>query len=243
MVRPVSGVRKVLFVNAHAGNAAALATATDHLRLERSDLQVGAVAGGSSTRSSLAEMTADGADVHANRAETAVMLAIVPELVVHERIATADDPDRTVGLVFRYTADDLSSNGVTGRPTRPPPNSASGCSRSPPMPSSPRWSGRRSKCHRSGDRRPSVHGLTATVSACDRGMRAFRTESTCRATTGRRCLAYIGVMIKFIASPPGRRRAGGVAASAAAVGIALAAVAGAGGAEAATSADSSHASN
>ena len=36
---------------------------------------------------------------------------------MHERSATADDPDRTVGLVFRYTADNLSRNGVTGRPS------------------------------------------------------------------------------------------------------------------------------
>ena len=112
-----SGVRKVLFVNAHAGNVAALGTATDHLRLERSDLQVGAVSWWELDPQLAAEMTADGDDVHANRAETAVMLAIAPELVVHQRIATADDPDRTVGLVFRYTADNLSRNGVTGRPS------------------------------------------------------------------------------------------------------------------------------
>ena len=62
-------------------------------------------------------MMADGVDVHANRAETAVMLAIAPELVVLERIESADDPDRTAGLVFRYTAANLSRNGVTGRPS------------------------------------------------------------------------------------------------------------------------------
>jgi hypothetical protein len=31
--------------------------------------------------------------------------------------AHADDPDRTEGLVFRYTAPALSRNGVTGRPS------------------------------------------------------------------------------------------------------------------------------
>jgi creatinine amidohydrolase len=116
-----SGVRKVLFVNAHAGNAAALGTATDHLRLERSDLQVGAVSWWELDPQLAAEMTADGVDVHANRAETAVMLVIAPELVVAERIGTADDLDRTIGLVFRYTADTLSRNGVTGRPSEATP--------------------------------------------------------------------------------------------------------------------------
>jgi len=62
-------------------------------------------------------MMADGADVHANRAETSVMLALAPELVDRERMMAADDPDRTSGLVFRYTAPALSTNGVTGRPS------------------------------------------------------------------------------------------------------------------------------
>jgi creatinine amidohydrolase len=60
---------------------------------------------------------ADGSDVHANRAETAVMLALVPELVDRQAMADADDEDRTAGLVFRYTAASLSTNGVTGRPS------------------------------------------------------------------------------------------------------------------------------
>ena len=65
----------------------------------------------------LAEVTADGADIHANRAETAIMLAIAPDLVHPDRVPGADDPDRTDGLVFRYTAPALSRNGVTGRPS------------------------------------------------------------------------------------------------------------------------------
>ena len=65
----------------------------------------------------LAKVTADGEDIHANRAETSVMLALAPELVHIDRMATADDPDRTGALVFRYTATSLSTNGVTGRPS------------------------------------------------------------------------------------------------------------------------------
>jgi creatinine amidohydrolase len=64
-----------------------------------------------------ATVTADGEDVHANRAETSVMLALRPDLVHTDRMAAGDDPDRTGALVFRYTATSLSTNGVTGRPS------------------------------------------------------------------------------------------------------------------------------
>jgi creatinine amidohydrolase len=62
-------------------------------------------------------MCSDAADAHANCAETSVMLAIRPDLVHTERMLEADDEDRTDGLVFRYTAAELSRNGVTGRPS------------------------------------------------------------------------------------------------------------------------------
>lgn len=112
-----SGLVRLLLVNAHVGNAAALAVAVDHLRLFRPDLQVGVVDWWSADPTVAKEMLVDGSDVHAHRAETAVMLAIAPELVHLDRIAEADDADRTEGLVFRYTAPALSSNGVTGRPS------------------------------------------------------------------------------------------------------------------------------
>jgi creatinine amidohydrolase len=112
-----SGLTRLLFVNAHFGNSAALAIATDHLRLYRPDLRVGVVEWYSLDPIVAAEMVVDGADLHANRGETALMLAIAPELVQRDEMATADDPDRTDGLVFRYTAPSLSTNGVTGRPS------------------------------------------------------------------------------------------------------------------------------
>ncbi len=113
----LSGLTKLLFVNSHFGNTAALGIATDHLRLFRPDLQVGVVDWWSVDPELLAEMTVDGDDVHAHRAETSVMLAIAPELVHLDRVAGADDVDRTGDLVFRYVAPALSMNGVTGRPS------------------------------------------------------------------------------------------------------------------------------
>jgi creatinine amidohydrolase len=113
-----SGLRRLIFVNGHFGNAAALLVATDHVRLERKDLRAGVMGWWDADGEIADEVFADGSDVHANRAETSLMLAVAPELVHLDRIADADDPDRTGGLVFRYTATELSRNGVTGEPSK-----------------------------------------------------------------------------------------------------------------------------
>ncbi len=112
-----SGLARLLFVNSHFGNSASLGIATDHLRLFRPDLQVGVVDWWTVDPVVATEAVVDGADVHAHRAETSLMLVVAPELVHLDRIDAADDPDRTADLVFRYTAPSLSTNGVTGRPS------------------------------------------------------------------------------------------------------------------------------
>jgi len=60
----------------------------------------------------------DAEDWHANRAETALMQALAPALVREDRIAQADDPDRTAGLVFAHPVNRTSRNGVTGTPSQ-----------------------------------------------------------------------------------------------------------------------------
>jgi creatinine amidohydrolase len=112
-----SGLTRLLFVNAHFGNAASLGVATDHLRLLRPDLRAAVVNWWTLDPTVAAESILDGDDLHANRSETSVMLALAPELVHLDRMADADDEDRTRDLVFRYTAASLSTNGVTGRPS------------------------------------------------------------------------------------------------------------------------------
>ena len=62
--------------------------------------------------------TEDAADWHANAAETSLMLALRPELVDTDKMRDADDPDRTEGSVFRYAVQHVSTNGVTGYPSR-----------------------------------------------------------------------------------------------------------------------------
>jgi creatinine amidohydrolase len=112
-----SGVRRILAVNGHFGNQAALSVAGDHLRHEHPDLRFGVLNWWTLTPAITAQTLADGEDVHANRAETALMMALAPEHVRFDQLPLADDDDRTDGLVFRYTAPALSRNGVTGRPS------------------------------------------------------------------------------------------------------------------------------
>jgi creatinine amidohydrolase len=112
-----SGLTRLLFVNSHFGNCASIGIATDHLRLFRPDLQVGCVDWWTADPMVAEEAVREGSDVHAHRAETSIMLVVAPELVHLDRLVAADDPDRTEGLVFRYTAPALSTNGVTGRPS------------------------------------------------------------------------------------------------------------------------------
>jgi creatinine amidohydrolase len=112
-----SGVTRVLAVNGHFGNQASLAVAGDHLRHHRPTLRFGVLNWWTLTPEVTAETLADGEDIHANRAETALMMALAPDMVRHDQVPLADDPDRTAGLVFRYTAPNLSLNGVTGSPS------------------------------------------------------------------------------------------------------------------------------
>jgi creatinine amidohydrolase len=113
----LSGLERVLIVNAHFGNHASLMVATDHIRLERPDLRTGVVGWWAADSEVAAETALDGEDIHANRTETSLMLAVRPDLVKMDRLTSSDDPDRTTDLVFRYTATSLSTNGVTGRPS------------------------------------------------------------------------------------------------------------------------------
>ena len=110
-----AGLRKVLIVNAHGGNVAPLAVAVDEIR-RAGALQVGVVSWFDLSPEIRARTFADGDDIHANAAETSLMLHLRPELVDTGEIR--DDPDRTGGLVFSYPVDKTSADGLTGAPSR-----------------------------------------------------------------------------------------------------------------------------
>ena len=112
------GWSKVLLVNSHFGNDAVLRVAVDRLRTDYlGELQVNAVNTFAVTPSVWSSFTADGEDIHANRAETDLMLYIDPDAVDREAMAHADDQDRTAGAVFSYPVALTSTNGITGKPS------------------------------------------------------------------------------------------------------------------------------
>lgn len=112
-----AGWNRLLLVNAHYGNDAPLRCAIDYLRTDyRGRLSVGLRNTWGLSAAAKAFYLADGEDIHANRAETSLMLALTPDDVDPDYAAT-DDPDRTDGCVFTWTVADTSRNGVTGRPS------------------------------------------------------------------------------------------------------------------------------
>ncbi|MGE5267405.1 MAG: creatininase family protein [Deltaproteobacteria bacterium] len=113
-----SGVRRLFIVNTHVTNFAPLRCALENLRATFDDMMVSIVNTGQMTPRVRAVHFSDGDDWHANDAETSLMLAIAPEIVREDQIATADDPDRTEGLVFSHPVNRTSRNGVTGYPSR-----------------------------------------------------------------------------------------------------------------------------
>ena len=112
-----SGVRRLFIVNAHVTNAAPLRCALEMLRAEYDDLMV-AVINTATLSTRVREFhAADGADWHANDAETSLMLAIAPQGVRPDKLPQADDPDRTGCCMFSHPVNRTSLNGVTGRPS------------------------------------------------------------------------------------------------------------------------------
>jgi creatinine amidohydrolase len=112
-----SGARRLFIVNAHVTNAAPLRSALESLRATHDDLMVAVVNTAAISDRVREAHFADADDWHANRAEPSLMLAIAPALVREERIADADDDDRTQNLVFSHPVNRTSLNGVTGRPS------------------------------------------------------------------------------------------------------------------------------
>ena len=113
-----SGVRKLFLVNAHVGNAAPLRCALEMLRAAHDDMMIALI--GTATMSERVRLAhvVDAEDWHANEAETALMIAMAPKLVRRDRLADADDPDRTGGCVFSHPVNRTSANGATGSPSR-----------------------------------------------------------------------------------------------------------------------------
>ncbi|MFT3830374.1 MAG: creatininase family protein [Opitutaceae bacterium] len=113
-----AGFRRLFLLNTHVTNSAPLRCALEILRSRHDGFMVALLNSAEASPRVRAEFFADAADWHANAAETALMLSHAPELVRHDRVQSADDPDRTAGLVFAHPVNRTSQNGVTGFPSR-----------------------------------------------------------------------------------------------------------------------------
>lgn len=113
-----AGFKRLLIVNGHVGNAAPLRCAADLIRSRFDDGLVRVCNVAEISPRVRAEFFADAEDWHANAAETSLMLALAPEMVRPEKLAGADDADRSGGLVFTHPVNRTSRNGVTGFPSR-----------------------------------------------------------------------------------------------------------------------------
>jgi creatinine amidohydrolase len=110
--------KRLIIVNGHVGNAAPLRCALEIIRSRHDDALVRICNVAELSPRVRAEFFADAEDWHANAAETSLMMACAPELVRPDKIAAADDEDRTQGLVFTHPVNRTSKNGVTGFPSR-----------------------------------------------------------------------------------------------------------------------------
>ena len=113
-----AGFRRFLVLNGHVTNHAPLRCALEHLRSRFDDCMVALRDVGDVSPRVREEYCSDASDWHANRAETALLLAVAPDRVRGAEVAGADDPDRTGGLVFSHPVNRTSTNGVTGAPSR-----------------------------------------------------------------------------------------------------------------------------
>ncbi len=111
------GIRRLFIVNSHVTNVAPLRCALEMLRAEHDDMMVAVLNTAAVSERVRRFHCADGDDWHANDAETSLMLAIAPRAVRPDKLAAADDPDRTGGCIFAHPVNRTSLNGVTGSPS------------------------------------------------------------------------------------------------------------------------------
>jgi creatinine amidohydrolase len=113
-----TGWERLLLVNSHFGNDAPARVAVDQIRLEyMGRLQIGLAHVFKTGEGVWDAYTDDADDLHANRAETSLMLHLYPDLVNMGKLVSSDDEDRTGGTVFSYPVAQTSLNGVTGKPS------------------------------------------------------------------------------------------------------------------------------
>lgn len=110
-----NGLTKLLFLSGHGTNDAPLRSAILQLRYEFPAARFATMGLWDISPRVGALYFRDGADIHANRGETSVLLHLAPEMVRMEH--AHDVPDVTPGTHFSYAMPATTPTGVVGAPT------------------------------------------------------------------------------------------------------------------------------
>ena len=114
-----AGIRRLLMLNGHVTNWAPLRCALEEIRFATPDLMVALRSIWEISERVHAGYHADAANFHANRAETALVMAVRPDLVRMDR--AVDEPDRSAGLLFAHPVSRESVTGTVGSPSAATP--------------------------------------------------------------------------------------------------------------------------
>jgi creatinine amidohydrolase len=114
-----SGIRRLLMFSGHATNASALGSAVLQLRYEFPNARFRQCGIWEISPPVTDLYCRDGQDVHANRAETSLLLHAAPYMV-RPKLAF-DVPDVTLGRFWSYDMPHTTRTGVVGRPTESTP--------------------------------------------------------------------------------------------------------------------------
>jgi creatinine amidohydrolase len=110
-----SGIRRLLMFSGHATNAPALESAVLQLRYELPKVRFRQLGIWEISPRVTAIYCRDGHDVHANRAETSLLLHAAPHMVRAELVF--DVPDVTTDRFWSYDMPSTTPTGVVGRPS------------------------------------------------------------------------------------------------------------------------------
>lgn len=112
-----SNFKRLFIINGHATNHAPLRCALEMLRAEHDDLMIALINSFEVSQRVREKHYHDGEDWHANDAETSLMLALKPDMVIEDKMMDVDDEDRTEDCVFSHPVNRTSKNGITGKPS------------------------------------------------------------------------------------------------------------------------------
>ncbi len=114
------GLKRLLIVNGHDGNIAAIESAAREFKVDHPEMRIAVLEAWWATAGEL--LPEDAFEVwgglgHAGEGETSMMLAVAPELVDMSQ-ARGVVPELPVHVQLKWTFDEITPYGVTGDPTK-----------------------------------------------------------------------------------------------------------------------------